>query len=199
MEKSFLRACIEKWRWFAVSIATTLVIGIAFLLVYAPRYERTATILIKDENGGSGLLSSIAANMGFLAGLGGLGISTNVLNEMEIISSPGMIDKVVNKLELGTRYQAYDGVMKRDLWHETLPIKVNFPQLKKDDGAYMKMDLRKDGTYTLYKLRKNGKKVDPLQKGHFYITEKLQGKALKQFYAQVDSINKSYNVAQKDF
>ena len=160
MEKSFLRACIEKWRWFAVSIATTLVIGIAFLLVYAPRYERTATILIKDENGGSGLLSSIAANMGFLAGLGGLGISTNVLNEMEIISSPGMIDKVVNKLELGTRYQAYDGVMKRDLWHETLPIKVNFPQLKKDDGAYMKMDLRKDGTYTLYKLRKNGKKVD---------------------------------------
>ena len=160
MEKSFLRACIEKWRWFAVSIATTLVIGIAFLLVYAPRYERTATILIKDENGGSGLLSSIAANMGFLAGLGGLGISTNVLNEMEIISSPGMIDKVVNKLELGTRYQAYEGVMKRDLWHETLPIKVNFPQLKKDDGAYMKMDLRKDGTYTLYKLRKNGKKVD---------------------------------------
>ena len=160
MEKTFIRTCIEHWRWFAVSIATTLVIGIAFLLVYAPRYERTATILIKDENGGSGLLSSIAANMGFLAGLGGLGISTNVLNEMEIISSPGMIDKVVNKLELGTRYQAYDGVMKRDLWHETLPIKVNFPQLKKDDGAYMKMDLRKDGTYTLYKLRKNGKKVD---------------------------------------
>ena len=53
-----------------VSVATTLVIAILFLLVYAPRYERTATILIKDENGGGGLLSSIAANMGMLSGLG---------------------------------------------------------------------------------------------------------------------------------
>jgi uncharacterized protein involved in exopolysaccharide biosynthesis len=79
---------------------------------------------------------------------------------MEIISSPGMIDKVVDKLELGTRYQAYDGLMKRDLWQETLPVKVTMPQLEKDDGAYMKMDLRKDGTFTLYKFRKNGKKVD---------------------------------------
>ena len=49
--------------------------------------------------------------------------------------------------------------MKRELWHETLPVKVTFPQLKKDDGAYLKMDLKKDGTYTIYKLRKNGKKV----------------------------------------
>lgn len=162
MEKSFLRACIEKWRWFAVSIATTLVIGIAFLLVYAPRYERTATILIKDESGGGGLLSSIAANMGFLSGLGMgmLNISSNVSNEMEIIGSPGMIDKVIDKLEMGTRYQAYDGLMKRDLWNETLPIKVNFPQLTEKDGGYMKMDLRKDGTFTLYKFRKNKDKLD---------------------------------------
>ena len=49
--------------------------------------------------------------------------------------------------------------MKRDLWQETLPIKVSFPQIGKDEAAYMKMDLRKDGTYTLYKLRKNGKKL----------------------------------------
>ena len=47
MEKTFIRTCIEKWRWFVVSVATTLVIAILFLLVYAPRYERTATILIK--------------------------------------------------------------------------------------------------------------------------------------------------------
>ena len=160
MESNFIKICLKKWRWFAASVATMLVLAILFLLVVAPRYERTATVLIKDENGSGGLISSMMGGMGMLAGLGGLGISTNVLNEMEIISSPGMIDKVVDKLEMGTRYQAYDGLMKRDLWHETLPIKVNFPQLQKDDGAYMKMDLRKDGTFTLYKFRKNGKKVD---------------------------------------
>lgn len=160
MESNFIKICLKKWRWFAASVTSMLVLAILFLLVVAPRYERTATVLIKDENGSGGLISSMMGGMGMLAGLGGLGISTNVLNEMEIISSPGMIDKVVDKLEMGTRYQAYDGLMKRDLWHETLPIKINFPQLQKDEGAYMKMDLRKDGTFTLYKFRKNGKKVD---------------------------------------
>ena len=160
MESNFIKICLKKWRWFAASVATMLVLAILFLLVVAPRYERPATVLIKDENGSGGLISSMMGGMGMLAGLGGLGISTNVLNEMEIISSPGMIDKVVDKLEMGTRYQAYDGLMKRDLWHETLPIKINFPQLQKDEGAYMKMDLRKDGTFTLYKFRKNSKKVD---------------------------------------
>ena len=162
MEKTFLRTCIEKWRWFAVSVTTTLVTGILFLLVYAPRYERTATILIKDENGGGGLLSSIATNMGMLSGLGMgmLNISSNVSNEMEIISSPAMVMKVVDRLALDVRYEYYDFMMKRELWDETLPVKVTFPQLKEKDGGYMKMDLRKDGTFTLYKFRKNKDKLD---------------------------------------
>ena len=160
MESNFIKICLKKWRWFAASVATMLVLAILFLLVVAPRYERTATILIKDESGGGGLLSAMAANMGFLAGLGGLGISANVLNEMEILGSAGTIEKVIDRMEMGTRYQAYDGLRKLDLWQETLPVKVTFPQLKKEEGAYMKMDLRKDGTFTLYKFRKNGKKVD---------------------------------------
>jgi len=162
VEKSFHRACIEKWRWFAASVASMLVIAILFLLVVAPRYERTATILIKDENSGGGLLSSLAASMGVLSGfgMGMLNISSNVLNEIEIINSPATINKVITRLDLGTRYQAYDGIMKRDLWEETLPVKVTFPQLKEKDGGYMKMDLRKDGTFTLYKFRKNKDKLD---------------------------------------
>ena len=145
-----------------VSVATTLVIAILFLLVYAPRYERTATILIKDENGGGGLLSSIAANMGMLSGLGMglLNISSNVSNEMEIIGSPAMVMKVVDRLALDVKYEYYDFLMKRELWDETLPIKVTFPQLTEKDGGYMKMDLRKDGTFTLYKFRKNKDKLD---------------------------------------
>ena len=130
-----------------------MLIAIMFLLMVAPKYERTASILIKDENSG-GMLSSMAANMGMLAGITGLNIASNVDNEMEIIGSLAMMDKVIDRLDLGTRYQAYDGLMKRDLWQETLPVKMTFPTLTKNDGAYMKMDLKKDGTFTLYKFRK---------------------------------------------
>lgn len=159
MGKDFINICIRKWRWFVASVVTLLVLAIMFLLVVPPKYERQATVLIKDETSGGGLLSSMMGNMGMLAGMAGINIQSNVLNEMEIIKSPGMLSKVIDRMGLEVRYQAYDGLMKRDLWQETLPIKVSFPQIGKDEAAYMKMDLRKDGTYTLYKLRKNGKKV----------------------------------------
>lgn len=158
MEKDFIKICVKKWRWFAGSVVAMVLIAIMFLLMVAPKYERTASILIKDENSG-GMLSSMAANMGMLAGISGLNIASNVDNEMEIIGSPAMMDKVIDRLDLGTRYQAYDGLMKRDLWQETLPVKMTFPTLTKNDGAYMKMDLMKDGTFTLYKFRKNGDKL----------------------------------------
>ena len=156
----YINECKKHWRWFATSIITTLLIGILVLLTTAPQYERSATILIKDENGGNGLLSSMSASMGMLAGMAGINIASNVNNEMEIMSSPAMMMEVVNRLGLDTRYERYDFLMKRELWEETLPVKLTFPKLTDKDGAYMKMKLRKDGTFTLYKLRKNKDKID---------------------------------------
>ena len=159
MEKDFLKICCKKWRWFVASVVAMLLLATMFLLMVPPRYERQATIMIKDETSGGGLLGSMMGSMGMLAGMAGINIQSNVLNELEIINSPAMLSEVIDRVGMDIRYQAYDGLMKRELWHETLPVKVTFPQLKKDDGAYLKMDLRKDGTYTVYKLRKNGEKV----------------------------------------
>lgn len=158
MEKDFIQICIKRWRWFAASVAFFLIAAILFLLMAVPRYERTASVMIKDQANGGGMLSTMMGNMGMLAGLAGINVSSNVLNEIEILNSPATIDKVIDRLELRTRYQAYEGLKNRDLWHNTLPIKVTFPQLKKEEGAYMKMKLHKDGSYQIYKFRLNGKK-----------------------------------------
>ena len=100
------------------------------------------------------------SNMGMLAGMAGLNITSNVENEMQIFSSPFLMQEVVNRMGLDTRYEVYDGLMKKELYEETLPVKVTFPKLSDKDGAYLKMDLRQDGTYTLYKFRKNKDKFD---------------------------------------
>ena len=156
---SFLKTCLRQWKWFVGTACFTVICALLFLLIVAPKYERTATILVKDENGGGGLLSSMASNMGMLAGMAGLNITSNVENEMQIFSSPFLMQEVVNRMGLDTRYEVYDGLMKKELDEETLPIKVTFPKLTDKDGAYMKMDLRKDGTFTLYKFRRNKDKL----------------------------------------
>ncbi len=157
---SFLKTCLQQWKWFVGTICLTVFCAILFILAVAPKYERSAAILIKDENGGGGLLSSMASNMGMLAGIAGLNITSNVENEMQILSSPFMMQEVVKRLGLDTKYEVRDGLMKQELFDETLPIKVTFPKLTDKDGVYMKMDLRKDGTFTLYKFRKNKDKYD---------------------------------------
>ncbi len=157
--QQYINECKKHWRWFAATLTTALIAAILFLLLFAPRYERSATVLIKDENGGGGLLSSMAANMGTLAGLAGINIASNVSNEIEIMSSPALLMDVINRLGLDTRYSTYEGLMKHDLWEETLPVKLTFPKLTDKDGAYLKMDLRQDGTFTLYKMRKNKDKL----------------------------------------
>ncbi len=158
--KNFITECKKRWKWFVTATVTTLLLAILFLLMVAPQYERSATILIKDENGSGGLLSSMASGMGMLAGMAGLHISSNVNNEMEIMSAPAMMMEVINRLDLDTRYDVRDGLMKHELWNETLPVKVTFPKLTDKDAAYMKMDLRKDGTFTVYKFRLNKDKYD---------------------------------------
>ena len=158
--QQYINECKKHWRWFAATLTTALIAAILFLLMFTPRYERSATVLIKDENGGGGLLSSMAANMGTLAGLAGINIASNVSNEIEIMSSPTLLMDVINRLGLDTRYSTYEGLMKHDLWEETLPVKLTFPKLTDKDGAYLKMDLRQDGTFTLYKMRKNKDKLN---------------------------------------
>ena len=93
--KNFITECKKRWKWFVTATVTTLLLAILFLLMVAPQYERSATILIKDENGSGGLLSSMASGMGMLAGMAGLHISSNVNNEMEIMSAPAMMMEVI--------------------------------------------------------------------------------------------------------
>ena len=43
----FLRLCLNKWKWFAVSIATFLLLAIAYLVITPPKYTKKAQILVK--------------------------------------------------------------------------------------------------------------------------------------------------------
>ena len=152
----FFHLCLNKWKWFAVSVATLLLLAIAYLVVTPPKYTKKAQVLVRDEGG----LGGIMGQLGGLAELGGLigfGGSSNVYNELYAMQSPWLLLNVVNKMHLDMSY-TIKGIRNKDLYGEELPITVEFKDITSEDDVRMKMDLKRNGEFKIYKLKKNDDK-----------------------------------------
>lgn len=159
----FFRKCIEEWRWFACSVAVIMLMAVAYLIVAQPKYTRKAQVLVRDEGGMGGLMGQLGglAELGGLIGLG----SSNVYNELYAMQSPWVLLNVVNDMRLDMNY-TIKGIRNKDLYGETLPVTVDFKNITDEDDISMKLDLRKDGAFTIYKLKKNDDKYDDELTGH---------------------------------
>ena len=153
----FIRLCLNKWKWFAVSVATFLLLAIAYLVVTPPKYTKKAQILVRDEGGMGGLMGQL----GGLADIGGLvGMSfgaSNVYNELYAFQSPWLLLNVVHQLNLDMNY-TIKGIRNKDLYGESLPVTVTFKNITEEDDLRMKLDLKKNGEVKVYKLKKNDDK-----------------------------------------
>lgn len=99
--KALLQKCLKHWRWFIVSVLACLIIAFTYIRYTAPVYNVTASVLIqqKDSKGGLGAALSGGA-LGMLSGLGGVSLSSNFDNEVEIMQSRTLLKKVVTDLGL---------------------------------------------------------------------------------------------------
>ncbi len=167
----FVRRCLAKWKWFACSVAATLLLAIVYLVITPPKYTKTAQVLIKDEGGLGGLMGQL----GGLADLGGLvGMnmgSTNVYNELYAMQSPWLLLNVVHQMDLDMSY-TIKGIRNQDLYGEERPVIVKFKSLTEEDDIRMKLDLNRNGDIRIYKLKKNDDKYDDEITGHVNSTLK---------------------------
>ena len=151
----FIRLCFNKWKWFAISVTTFLLLAIAYLVITPPKYTRKAQVLVRDEGGMGGLLGQLGG-LAELGGFMGLG-SSNVYNELYAMQSPWLLLNVVNQLHLDMSY-TIKGIRNKDLYAETLPITVEFKDITDEDDIRMKVDLKRNGELKVYKLKKNDDK-----------------------------------------
>ena len=167
--REFCNLCLSKWKWFAVSVATFLLLAIVYLVITPPKYTRKAQVLVRDESGMSGLMGQLGglAELGGLIGFG----SSNVYNELYAMQSPWLLLNVVNQLHLDMSY-TIKGIRNQDLYGNQLPITVSFAQISDDDDVKMKIDLNKNGDFKIYKLKKNDDKYDDELTGHVNSTVK---------------------------
>lgn len=110
---------IKYWPWFLITVLITLSIAFLYLRYSTSVYQTTATILIKDEQNSS--LSEMAAfqDLGLTGALSPSGFE----NELIVLKSKNLIERVVRDLRLNIRY-FYEGKIQESELFGNAPINI---------------------------------------------------------------------------
>lgn len=109
------------WKWFVFSGILAIMVAFVYFRYAPDKYEVKTTILIEDEE--SGMASELVAfeDLGLLGGANAV-----IEDEMELLKSRTLMEKVVKKLEANVFYFSQRDIKRTGLHSSQTPIKVNF-------------------------------------------------------------------------
>lgn len=110
---------LRYWPWFIIAVIVSIGVSFLYLRYATPIYQTQATILIKDEKNSA--LSELAAFQDL--GLTGTLNQSGFENEMQILKSKSLTERVVNELNLNIRYFSEGNVRDSELF-DNIPFKV---------------------------------------------------------------------------
>ena len=143
--------CLAKWYWFVITIGISLGLAVLYILSTPPVYQRHTEILIKEESDKRG------SNQG-LQNFASSQSSANAEEEMKILRSPGIMRKVVERLNLDVEYRGngnfFDGII-----YKLRPVKLTALDLRESDDATMSATVTSDGKVKLESFTLNGKEL----------------------------------------
>lgn len=116
---------LHYWKWFVISLIICIAIAVLYVKFSLPTFKVETSVLFKDSQKGSGSSS--------LQSFGDLGVITqrnNVENEMEMLGSSLIAEKVVSKMQSYVSYTQYESLFgiinykKRVLYGNESPIHI---------------------------------------------------------------------------
>ena len=120
---------LHHWKWFVISLLICAAIAVIYLKFSLPLYKIETTLLFKDSHKGSGSSSMDAFN-----GRGLISQQNNVENEMEVLGSSLIGEKVVRELQNYASYTQYASLFnvldykKKVLYAEESPLHVTLSE-----------------------------------------------------------------------
>jgi len=142
--RDLIRLVLNKWYWFVLSTALCLLLA-GLYLMWAPKvYERTASVLIKDNKS----KSSETAIFQELAVFEGKG---NVNNEMIIFKSISIVSQAVKRLHLDVSYTIREGLRTVELYSKT-PVAVSFVNVEDAQSMSFRLKLMPDNEIIITEL-----------------------------------------------
>lgn len=146
--REFIELVLHNWYWFILSVAFCGAVALYYLASTPKTYVRTATVVVKDTRKGSG--SEITAFNDVLGGIG----RRSVDNEIHIFKSRRVMEQVVARYNLDTRYSAKIGLRTVDLYDHT-PLIVKFVDSKPTKTATFKYSINEAGEITFTEFKEN--------------------------------------------
>lgn len=110
-------------KWFILSVLIGGLIGFLYVRSTPKTFQRTATVLVKDERKGGSLRSESAAFQDIFYSM-----RSSVDNEIGVFKSKRLMYDVAKQLRLDVSYKIRDGLRDRELYSST-PIIVDFPDI----------------------------------------------------------------------
>lgn len=105
--RDILNKYIIHWAWFLISLFIALGLGFAYIKLTTPQYKIETDLLIKDNN------SNVGGQTDLLKDLDLFSSDKIIDNEIEILKSNTILEKVVRGLNLQTSYFSTSGVRQR--------------------------------------------------------------------------------------
>jgi len=121
--KDIIDKYLAHWKWFVVGVILSLLTVFIVLRYTTPKYNVTASILVKDDKKG-GILSELSTFQD-LGGLGGQKTGDNMDNTVEILKSRSLIRRVAESLQLNIQYYLVKSPMDVEQYPNA-PIKISF-------------------------------------------------------------------------
>lgn len=151
--KEFFYLCITNWVWFVISILVCVGLAFLYLKKTPPTYQRSASVMIKTDNNGN-TMSNQAAMFQDL----GIGTAYNsIINEVQVLKSPDLMQDVVRRLNLDMNYSVSGRFRDEILYGSTLPVTVSMPDLPDNASASMNLEIKSNGDFTLSDIHLNGR------------------------------------------
>ena len=108
--QDFLRLTLPNWYWYLASLAIFIAGATLYIKSTPKQYMRKATVLVKDSRKGSA--SEMIAFSDIMGGIG----RRSVDNEVYIFQSRRLMENVVKRFDLTTRYCIDGKLLTTDLY-----------------------------------------------------------------------------------
>lgn len=178
---------------FIVSVVLCVAASVAIIIATPPTYQRTASILIKDDKQGQSMAGAEFANMGLVQS------NTDINNEIYVLSTKALMSEVVKRLSLNYNYSyKYKGVREVDLYNSA-PFVVKVDSVLTD--VNLSFDLKTDGknAYTIKNFVVNGIEISNKTVGEFGVPLECGDGFIvieKGVYMPVDVVDNEYNFSK---